>query len=379
LGNKIGVEVATSLVTSSVLIGGSVYGEKNIIGGNLEQGILLSNNAEVTGNLIGGHSQQPIPNGGDGILIRGDNNRIGTPYFPNAIAHNGGHGVAVISKQGDATGNLFDGNEIWDNGGLGIALGGNSVPANDPGDADTGDNLLQNYPVMISTVRIPAQQLMIFTATLDSAPNTQYTVQFFTNDACDPSGYGEGQIWADSATVTTDASGHADITHQFSTYYFPPGDFVTATAADPAGNTSGFSQCIPIADLDSVSSPAAMTFTPFIDPTEIFYGRGGCTPNAVRIGLEIGDPPEPINYVLLFVRLFDPQTGETGSWSEGLSMMTSGENAYFYDLLAEDVPEYPDFAEAVLQYQFVAYNEVQEVIGRSEVYGDVSVKRCGVP
>jgi CSLREA domain-containing protein len=383
LGNKIGIEVATSLVTSNVLIGGSIYGEGNIIGGNLEQGILLSDNAEVTGNLIGVHGLQPIPNGGIGILIRGDNNRIGTPHYSNSIAHNGGHGVAVISKQGDATGNVIDGNEIWDNGGLGIALGGNSVIANDPGDADTGDNMLQNYPEIVSAVHDPNLGGMggttTLTATLDSAPNTQYTVEFFTNVACDPSGYGEGQQMVASETVTTDTTGHADVTDQYQNYHFIDGDFITATAIDPAGNTSGFSQCIPITELDAASSAAAMTFTPFVDPAEVFYGRGGCTPNEVRIGVEIGDPPEAINYVLLFVRLMDPATGETGSWSEGLSMMVSGENAYFYDLLAEDVPEYPDFAEAVLQYQFVAYNEAQEVIGRSEVYGDVRVNRCGVP
>jgi hypothetical protein len=232
---------------------------------------------------------------------------------------------------------------------------------------------------MASAVRIPAQQLMVFTATLDSAPNTQYTVQFFTNDACDPSGYGEGQFWAASATVTTDASGHADIAHPFPTYYFPPGDYVTATATDPAGNTSGFSQCIPVSEEESAPSPAAMTFTPFADPAEVFYGRGGCTPNAVRIGVEIGDPPEPVSYVLLFVRLFDPGTGEASDWGGGLTMHSSGENTYFYDLLAEDVPHYQDFADALLQYQFVAYNEAQAEIGRSEVYGGVSVKRCGVP
>jgi hypothetical protein len=289
--------------------------------------------------------------------------------------------VAVISKPGDATGNVIDGNEIWDNGGLGIALGGNSVIANDPGDADTGDNMLQNYPVLVSAVHDPVADSTALTATLDSAPNTQYTVEFFTNVACDPSGYGEGQQMVASETVTTNASGHADVTDQYQNYHFVDGDFITATAIDPAGNTSGFSQCIPITEMaEGLPSPeSAMTFTPFIDPAEIFYGRGGCTPNEVRIGVEIGDPPEPVSYVLLFVRLSDTQTGEKGAWNEGLSMHSSGENTYFYDLLAEDVPDYQDFADAILQYQFVAYNGAQEEFGRSEVYGDVSVKRCGVP
>jgi hypothetical protein len=289
----------------------------------------------------------------------------------------------VISKQGDATGNIIDGNNIWDNGGLGIALGGNSVIANDPGDADTGDNMLQNFPVMVSADHDPNQGGMggttFLAATLDSAPNTQYTVEFFTNVACDPSGYGEGQQMVASETVTTDGSGHANVTDQYQNYHFIDGDFITATAIDPAGNASGFSQCIAITELDAAPANAAMTFAPFTDPAEVFYGRGGCAPNAVRIGVGIENPSEPVSHILLFVRLFDPQTGAKGAWSEGLTMSAWGENKYVYDLLAEDVPEYQDFADAILQYQFVAYNQAQEVIGRSEVYGDVLVKRCGVP
>jgi CSLREA domain-containing protein len=379
LGNKIGIEVISTLLTSSVLIGGSMYGEGNTIGGNLTQGIVLSNNAEVTGNLIGVNGLSSLPNGGNGILIWGDNNRIGTPHFPNSIAHNGGHGVAVISKPGDATGNVIDGNNIWDNGGLGIALGGNSVPPNDKNDPDTGDNMLQNYPVMVLAVHDPIADLTTLTATLDSAPNKQYTVEFFTNTACDPSGYGEGEQMVASVSAGTDSGGHAVFASQYQPSHFIAGSFITATATDPAGNTSVFSKCIPIAEVNAASSPAAMTFAPFADAAEIFYGRGGCTPNAVRIGVEIGDPPEPVSYVLLFVRLFDPQTGEKGAWSEGSNMSALGENRYVYDLLAEDIPEYQDFADAVLQYQFVAYNGAQAEIGRSEVYGDATVKRCGVP
>jgi CSLREA domain-containing protein len=378
LGNDIGIEVSPGV--DDVLIGGSIYGEGNVIGGNLKEGLLLNDNAAVTGNQIGYYSQMQIPNGGDGIRVMGGNNRIGTAQYPNTIAHNAMHGVAVISANGSATGNFIDGNAIYENGRLGIALGGDLVPANDPGDADTGDNNLQNYPIMVSVFRLPTQQMMIFNATLDSAPNTQYKVEFFTNNACDPSGYGEGQRMATYATVTTDASGHADIAHQFPTYYFPPGDYVTATATDPAGNTSGFSLCIPIEGVVPVlPNPAStMTFTPFADPAEIFYGRG-CTPDRVRIGVEIGDPPEPVSYVLLFVRLFDPKTGQKGPWSGGLSMQASAKNMYFSDVDADDVPEYQQFADAVLQYQFVAYDKTQEVLGRSGVYGDVSVKRCGVP
>ena len=159
---------------------------------------------------------------------------------------------------------------------------------------------------------------------------------------------------------------------------FDPANFITATATDPAGNTSGFSNCIPVTVADAAPSSGAMTFTPLVEPSEIFYGRGGCTPNEVRIGVEIGDPPEPISYVLLFVRLMESNTGEKTAWDGGWTMLASGKNHYFYNLLVEDIPEYTKFPEAVLQYQFVVYNKAQEKIGYSEVFGDISVKRCGV-
>jgi hypothetical protein len=59
---------------------------------------------------------------------------------------------------------------------------------------------------------------------------------------CDPSGYGEGETFIGLATVTTDGNGDAG----FSTTLAgsaPNGHFVTATATDPAGNTSEFSLC----------------------------------------------------------------------------------------------------------------------------------------
>ena len=80
------------------------------------------------------------------------------------------------------------------------------------------------------------------TGSLNSTPNTSFTLQFFSNASCDPSGHGEGKTRLGSTTVTTNRGGHV----RFSTGLpgvTAAGQVVTATATDPNNNTSGFSAC----------------------------------------------------------------------------------------------------------------------------------------
>jgi CSLREA domain-containing protein len=381
LGNDIGIEFSPSEGASGVLVGGPVDGGGNLISGNYQEGVILYKNAEVIGNIIGlaQDGLNALPNGSDGIRVKGVSNRIGLASQPNSIAHNGGHGVAVITEDGSATGNLISGNYIWENDGLGIALGGDAVPANDPGDPDTGDNNLQNYPLMYSAVHDPVAGQTTLSASLDSAPLAVYDVEFYVNISCDPSGYGEGKMKVAAKTVTTDGGGHADVVVVFNPIHFIMGDFFTATATDLMRNTSSFSNCIPETEQGTETptpNPVAMTFKPFFDPAEIFFGPR-CAPDKVRLSVEIGNPPEPIAYVLLFIRLMNKEAGEKTAWGGGLTMIAAGKNVFYYDLMAYDVPDYSAFESAWLQYQFVVYNKAEEKIGYSEVFGDVAFTRCG--
>jgi CSLREA domain-containing protein len=379
VGNDIGIEIGLTNGPYSVLIGGSLYGEGNLISGNLAQGLLLYDNAQVYGNRIGMDQGglNELPNGGDGILVKGDNNRIGDPHEPNSIAHNGGHGVAVITESGSAAGNSISGNSIWDNAGLGIALGGNLVVPNDPGDTDTGDNNLQNDPVMVTAVHDPGPDETALTATLDSAPASLYMVEFFVNTSCDLSGSGEGEQMVASLPVTTDAAGHADVTATFEPAHFIPGGFITATATDSTLNTSQFSNCIPITEKDAATATpqSPMSFEPFVNPLEIFYGN--CEPNAVLITVQIDNPPAPISYVLFFARLMEKGSSAKSTWMDAVNMTKAGDNRWSYNLSVYDLPDYKSHVEAWLQYQFVVYDAAQKKIGMSVVYGNVTVKRCG--
>ena len=102
-------------------------------------------------------------------------------------------------------------------GTLGIDLGGDGVTHNDAGDADSGANGLQNFPIIDSAVIVGSKLTII--GTLDSTPNATFHLQFFGDDLADPSGFGEGQtlLGAGLYDVSTDASGHAGFSRSLST------------------------------------------------------------------------------------------------------------------------------------------------------------------
>jgi CSLREA domain-containing protein len=77
--------------------------------------------------------------------------------------------------------------------------------------------------------------------------NVNYTIAVYANGSCDPSGFGEGQRFVGSQTVSlTQTSGETFSFTMPTALSFPIGSQITATASDPAGNTSEFSACAPL-------------------------------------------------------------------------------------------------------------------------------------
>src|SRR5262249_19742858 len=103
----------------------------------------------------------------------------------------------------------------------------------------TGPNLHQNFPIITTVVSNSGATTV--TGTLSSASNATFTLDFFTLSEMNASGFGEGRYLVGSAPLTIGASGTAAFSFSFPT---PPAGarFVTATATDPAGNTSEFSK-----------------------------------------------------------------------------------------------------------------------------------------
>jgi CSLREA domain-containing protein len=283
-GNYIGTNAAGTAaipnVNSGVLvlnratnntIGGVIPGATNVISGNTGDagvGFLTptATNNRVQGNLIGlaANGTSPLPNNTDGVLIAIDasNNAVGGTVSGagNTIAFNSRNGVAVAS----GTGNGILGNSIHSNGNLGINLGGGSVNPNDPGDGDSGANNLQNFPVLTSITRSGSTAQI--NGTLNSQPSTTFRIEFFSNAVCDPSLHGEGETFLGSTSVTTDGSGNVAFT--FTASSVPSAhSFFTATATDPANNTSEFSACRMAAA--GPGPPATVTLDPPTDANPV--------------------------------------------------------------------------------------------------------------
>ena len=237
----------------SNIVGGITPAERNFISGN-GKGISISGssaNNQILGNYIGPKVDGTSGAGNsDGIAINGtaSGNIIGggQPGAGNVIAFHGLPGVTVESQ---SINNTISGNSIFSTGsgntnrlGIDLFAGGFGVTPNDDNavDADSGANNLQNYPVITSVVALAGTTTI--QGTIDSAASTTFKIELFSNNVCDPSGYGEGEKYLGVTNATTDASGKGSFTFAVPTASVV-GGFFTSTATDPNGNTSEFSAC----------------------------------------------------------------------------------------------------------------------------------------
>lgn len=150
----------------------------------------------------------------------------------------------------------LSGNAIHDNLQLGIDLVSSAyqygVSPNDPLDADGGGNGGQNFPA-IATAGAGGGMLRV-TGSLDSSPDGTFRIEFFASPACDPSGYGQGQVFVGATDVQTNGAGTAGFDAVFNTAV-EAGWILSATATlEPLGATSEFSPCaVIVTDLSPVA------------------------------------------------------------------------------------------------------------------------------
>jgi hypothetical protein len=251
--------------SESTFLGGPISSAGNVISGNRGDGVVASRGV-ITSNLIGvgRDGLTPVPNQGNGITAVGDGAiQIGQANAGNLIANNHGFGIDVGGSASvaarsiefnsihgnfqagirvrDAARHTIRRNSIGRNGGLGIDLAGDGVTLNDPGDGDGGPNQRQNYPLLTGFTASGTQ--LSIRGTLNSAPNATFTLDFYWGLDADPSGYGEGETYLGTATVTTNAFGDVSFTALLSGAATSL-RYVTATATDAAGNTSEFSRAL---------------------------------------------------------------------------------------------------------------------------------------
>ena len=282
-GNLIGTDVTgeTRLGTSlsGILLDSNTPGSvvrANVVSG-ASVGMLVGSStgtthgATIEGNWVGTDVTGTVDlgNTSDGIHLRGQQAAVGGigAGQGNVIAFNRGAGVVVEYSTFGIDRNPIRGNSIYSNGTangagglstLGIDLGNAGffgLTLNDAGDGDVGPNTNQNFPLITSAVSSGGDTTIV--GSLNSTASTTFTIDFYSNTSClgRPQGFIQGRTYLGSTEVTTNGSGNAAIDVVLDGVTLEVGDVVTATATDPNGNTSEFSQRIVVSSTPG-SGPA---------------------------------------------------------------------------------------------------------------------------
>ena len=249
----------------------------NVISGNSTFGIQVraSDNNFVWSNKIGvaADGVTPLGNGVAGISFGesevmgtgndANNNSVGGEKASNIIANNGDFsGAGIFVWEG--TGNRFSQNAIYDNPGMAIDLFPVGPNTNDAMDPDTGANNLQNHVPVQSAVL--TGDSMHIQGQYNSNPNTTFTIEFFKNGTCSPSGaQSTGLEYFGSTEITTDGNGDATVDATFSDYVLE-GPYITYLATHEDGSTSEGQNCTEIDVIPATPTPVP-TETPEPTPT----------------------------------------------------------------------------------------------------------------
>jgi len=239
--------VAFSQGAQNNTIGGSSPSERNVISGNLYDGVVILESA-TTGNVVKGNyigtdaaGTEAMPNLTGVVFSQGaQNNTIGGTGAGegNLIAYNEDDGVWVYGT--DATGNTIRGNSIHSNGDMGIENinGGNT---------ELAPPTITGFGSVMGT----------------ACPNC--TVDIYSDDE------DEGRVYEGSTTAN--GAGNWSFSGSLE------GPNITATATDADGNTSEFSapETLP----EETPTPSA-TPSPTPSPTPTATPTGTPTPGTTR-------------------------------------------------------------------------------------------------
>ena len=266
--DSVDTTVRGNLVSGMRVVGrnhyaGQVFGQAIQVGAINQDGI----GTVLEGNLVGTDATGTLPVlTRSGIVVNQATGRfephavrIGglAPGQGNTVAFTELNGIAVLGNIDDAE---ISGNSIHGNGLLGIELGSfpqgpDGVTPNDPGDADSGANGLQNFPTIESAST--AFGTVAVRGLLGSEPFSSYRVELFASAECDPSGHGEGRSFLGSVLVSTDVNGDAAFEVTLSRAV-EVGAAVTATATNVATSaTSEFGPCTTVTGRGRSGGPKA--------------------------------------------------------------------------------------------------------------------------
>lgn len=251
-----------SSVSSTSDDGGSILGGANVDFGRLITGEVVSSDATIMAEgAFHIRLEEAIVSGGDtygGVYYKSDPTSVysltvedstfesnlhgfniegdvysgfygdGAQIKDSIISNNTDTGITITGENSSVS---FQNNSIYNNGGLGIDLGGDGVTANDSGDLDIGPNGLQNYPWISGSYTEDTSTYIDYHLYTSVG---YYKVDFYYNKSKDSSGYGEGRTYlcSDIVYVPNDSLNGFDITCDSSNFPNAPspvGSFISST------------------------------------------------------------------------------------------------------------------------------------------------------
>ena len=110
----------------------------------------------------------------------------------------------------------------------------------------------------------------------------------------------------------------------------------------------------------------------------LYWGEGACLTRKIKFTVFVEDP-ERTDRVFLFMRLRDKQnTLDVGEWNAGSQMIKVEDGSFNYNIEPIHLRRYSSYKNAWVEYELVAVNERNEIIGRTQLYDrNISLVKCG--
>jgi len=146
-------------------------------------------------------------------------------------------------------------------------------------------------------------------------------------------------------------------------------DMLTQTALAPIKLLPGVRTATPIPTatpfpLPTPSSPGEGFESVVVSESKLYWGI--CKPHTATMTVTVLHPEE-VATVYLFFRLMSTKKDDTTPWV-GTVTDNNGNGTFTYLLRANFIPHRKDYMKAWFQYQFVAENEKEVVVGRTQIY-----------
>ena len=109
----------------------------------------------------------------------------------------------------------------------------------------------------------------------------------------------------------------------------------------------------------------------------LYWNAGPCMPRSVKFAAFVTDLLNT-DKVLLFMRLREKRnTLNITDWGGGAIMLRADNGSFTYTVTPKNISKYYSFKDAWMEYQLVALNEDNLVVGRTQVYDrNISLVRC---